>query len=327
MNTPVPKVSVTMLAYNVEKYIEAAIEGVLNQQVDFPIELIIAEDCSKDNTRKVCDSYASRFPDKVTVLPSDVNRGITGNTARVFAECKGEYIAVCDSDDIWIDHAKLSKQVALLDANPQCGAVYTDVEIIMDDGGVPEDDQYESVRKKYRSGKIFSELLKDNFINNSTSVFRRRFLNGYLIDTDRKYTIYDYLLWLHIASQSEIWFMNEKTTQYRRREGNASSSDEKLPNNRKKTLERIPEVLLQFEKCRPWNPSPGEKIVMFRKLLSVLYRNEADLKTKWRVLGLAPYYFPGITHLIDIFASKTQKRNSKSGGKDSRQHSKLNSQY
>lgn len=315
MNASSPKVSVTMLAYNVEKYIEAAIEGVLRQKVDFSYELLIAEDCSKDNTRKICDSYASRFPGKIIVLPSDKNRGIAGNTARVFSECKGEYIAVCDSDDVWVDATKLKRQVAFLDANPRCGAVYTDVEIVTEDGTVPVDDQYDFVRKKYRGGKIFSELLKDNFINNSTTVFRRSFLAGYTIDPDRGYTSYDYLLWLHIGSQAEIHFLNERTTQYRRHSGSATSTDERLPNNRAKTNERLPSVLLQFGKTRPWNPTRDEKVVMFRKVLSVLYRNEADIKTKWKVLRLAPYYFPGIQAVIDILVKKSRKGKTNSHGK------------
>jgi|GEM_PF-1190058 Glycosyltransferases involved in cell wall biogenesis len=316
-----------MLAYNVEKYIEAAIDGVLNQQVDFPIELVIAEDCSTDRTRQICDSYAKRFPDVVRVLPSDVNRGISGNTARAFAACRGEYIAVCDSDDIWVDPTKLSRQVTFLDANPQCGAVYTDVEIILSDGTIPENDEYQNVRNKYRSGRIFSELLKDNFINNSTSVFRRSFLTNYEIDTDRRYTSYDYLLWLHIASQAEIWFMDERSTHYRRHPASASSSIAKLHINRQKTLKRIPEVLIQFEKCRPWQPSTEERVVMFRKLLSVLYRNEADLKTKWKILGLTPFYFPSVGALINIFGAKSRKRNIHADGNESRKQTKLNSQY
>ena len=327
MNASSPKVSITMLAYNVEKYIEAAIEGVLRQEVDFSYELIIAEDCSKDKTREICDSYASRFPGKIIVLPSDTNRGIAGNTARVFSECKGEYIAVCDSDDVWVDTTKLKRQVAFLDSNPRCGAIYTDVEIVMEDGTVPADDQYDFVRKKYRSGKIFSELLKDNFINNSTAVFRRSFLTGYTIDPDRRYTSYDYLLWLHIGSQAEIHFMNEKTTQYRRHSGSATSTDERLPNNRAKTNERLPSVLQQFEKSRPWNPTREEKMVMFRKLLSVVYRNDADIKTKWKVLRLAPFYFPGIQAVTDIFVKKFVKRNINPHGEDSRPPSKLKSQY
>ena len=48
------KVSVIMLAYNHEDFIAQAIESVLNQDVDFPHELVIGEDCSSDRTRESC---------------------------------------------------------------------------------------------------------------------------------------------------------------------------------------------------------------------------------------------------------------------------------
>jgi glycosyltransferase involved in cell wall biosynthesis len=52
-----PVVSVCMITYNHEKFITEAIEGVLMQKTNFPIELIIGEDCSTDNTRKIVKEY------------------------------------------------------------------------------------------------------------------------------------------------------------------------------------------------------------------------------------------------------------------------------
>jgi glycosyltransferase involved in cell wall biosynthesis len=60
MNKPI--VSVIMITYNHEKYISEAIEGVLMQITDFPIELIIGEDCSTDSTRKIVIKYAGKYP-------------------------------------------------------------------------------------------------------------------------------------------------------------------------------------------------------------------------------------------------------------------------
>ena len=55
-------VSVCMITYNHEKFINEAIEGVLMQKTNFPIELIISEDCSTDNTRKIVLEYADKYP-------------------------------------------------------------------------------------------------------------------------------------------------------------------------------------------------------------------------------------------------------------------------
>ena len=63
-----PKVSVVMLAYNIDRYVETAIRGVLSQQTDYPVQLVIAEDCSTDNTRTICLRYKERYPDRITLL-------------------------------------------------------------------------------------------------------------------------------------------------------------------------------------------------------------------------------------------------------------------
>lgn len=310
MNTPLPKVSIYMLAYNVADYIEAALEGILRQEVDFPYQIVIAEDCSQDDTRRIADMYAARYPDKILVLPSDINRGIPGNAAKALASCTGEYVAICDSDDIWVDYTKLKRQVDILDSNPRYGAVYSDVEIITEHGDVVVDDQYDYLRRRYVGGRVFTRLLNGNFINNSTGIFRRSLIGDYKIDPDRSYYSYDFLFWLHIASQSEFCFMNEKTTQYRRHFGGVTTSDLKLPQNRKKFLHQLPSFLLTFDKCRPWIPSNEEKVILFRKMLSVLYRNEADVKTKLKISRILPDYFPGIKSVVNIFVSRSRKRSA-----------------
>src|SRR3546814_7902501 len=58
-----PLVSVLMITYNHAEYLAEAIEGVLNQECDFPFELIIGEDASKDATLEVALDYQKRFPD------------------------------------------------------------------------------------------------------------------------------------------------------------------------------------------------------------------------------------------------------------------------
>ena len=56
------KVSVIMLAYNIENYIEIAIKGVLSQKTDYPVELIIGEDRSTDRTYEMCKRYQEKYP-------------------------------------------------------------------------------------------------------------------------------------------------------------------------------------------------------------------------------------------------------------------------
>ncbi|MCV4697829.1 glycosyltransferase, partial [Escherichia coli] len=73
------------------------------QETDFPFELVIGEDCSTDNTRKICEDYARRFPDKIRLLARERNLGMCSNFVETILACRGDFIAFCDGDDYWID--------------------------------------------------------------------------------------------------------------------------------------------------------------------------------------------------------------------------------
>ena len=110
--------SVVTITYNHAPYIAKCIEGVLMQQVNFPMEFIIAEDCSTDDTRTVCEEYAERCPELIRLLPSERNLGTVDNERRAIAAAKGKYVAVCEGDDYWTDPLKLQRQVNFLESHP-----------------------------------------------------------------------------------------------------------------------------------------------------------------------------------------------------------------
>jgi glycosyltransferase involved in cell wall biosynthesis len=114
VRTLVPVVSVGMITYNHGPYLAEAIEGVIAQKTDFPIELIIGEDCSTDNTREIALDYQRRYPHLIRVIYSEKNVGMMGNFRRMLEACRGEFIALCEGDDYWIDPEKLREQVSVL---------------------------------------------------------------------------------------------------------------------------------------------------------------------------------------------------------------------
>ena len=113
-----PMVSVCMITYNHEEYISRAIDGVLAQQTDFSIELVIGEDCSTDKTASIISGYVERYPALINTVFRKVNMGALPNFLDTLKLCTGRYIAVCEGDDYWIDSLKLQKQVDFLEQNP-----------------------------------------------------------------------------------------------------------------------------------------------------------------------------------------------------------------
>ena len=125
-----PVVSVHMITYNHEPYIRRAIEGVMMQNTDFEFELVIGEDCSKDKTREICFELQKKYPDKIRVLwwHENVSK-FGGNARRVTARCRGEFIALCEGDDYWIDPFKLQKQVHVMRQFPSVTMSFTGSQI------------------------------------------------------------------------------------------------------------------------------------------------------------------------------------------------------
>lgn len=165
-----PMVSVAMIAYNVGKYLEEAIEGVLLQKTDFLVELIIGEDCSTDNTRKICMNYKLKYPDKIRLLLNEKNKGLMPNFSQTLLACTSKYIALCDGDDYWTDPLKLQKQVDFLEANPNYSIGYHRVYYEYKNG----ETEVETLNQIHTEQTYtIRDLLKGNKMHTCSVVFRR----------------------------------------------------------------------------------------------------------------------------------------------------------
>lgn len=74
-----PVVSVLIITYNQEKYIEQAILGAINQKCNFPFEIVIGEDCSSDKTLEICNHYQKIYPNNIRVIANKTNKGLLNN--------------------------------------------------------------------------------------------------------------------------------------------------------------------------------------------------------------------------------------------------------
>ena len=124
-----PFVSIMMITYNHEPYIAQALDRVLKQKVDFPFEIVIGEDCSTDNTRRIVDGYKNRFPEIVRIISSEKNVGVRKNFYRTIVNCKGKYISFCEGDDYWHDEKKLQLQTDYLEKHTDYGMVFSDCNV------------------------------------------------------------------------------------------------------------------------------------------------------------------------------------------------------
>ena len=119
------KISVIVITYNQENTIGRTLDSILMQRCHLPIEIIIGDDCSTDNTLAVCREYETQYPDIIRVLAQKENRGPANNYFDCMLLCQGEYIADCAGDDFWCDPLKLEKEVVILETHPNVTLVHT----------------------------------------------------------------------------------------------------------------------------------------------------------------------------------------------------------
>ncbi len=135
-----PLVSICCITYNHENYIRDAIEGFLMQKTSFPIEIIIHDDASTDNTAQIIKEYEDKYPDLFCNIFQNENQWSKGGGsifARfVYPQARGKYIALCEGDDYWTDPLKLQKQVDFLEENSEYSLVWSDVDKLIQDSAV-----------------------------------------------------------------------------------------------------------------------------------------------------------------------------------------------
>jgi glycosyltransferase involved in cell wall biosynthesis len=161
-----PTVSIITAAWTRAQYIGIGIQSAIDQTFQ-DWELIIADDGSPDNTAQVVAEWQKKDKRIKYLRLEHVGRiAVVSNAA--LREAQGEFVAVLDDDDYWIDKRKLEKQVAFLRAHPDyiaCGGWF----VAVDENGVEKD----RLKKPETDEGIRRVMLSANGIANSTSMFRR----------------------------------------------------------------------------------------------------------------------------------------------------------
>lgn len=179
-------VSVIMPAYNCEKYIEDAINSVLEQTYS-NLELIVIDDGSKDKTIDIIKRI-SKQDDRVKLVKNEKNLGVSATRNKGISLAKGDWIAFLDSDDIW-KKTKLEKQMQ--NAN-KTGAqfLFTGVTYINEDG-----EPYSGIFE-VPSIVSYKKLLRQNVITCSSVLIKKRFFDTIKMEKDDMHE--DYAVWLRI---------------------------------------------------------------------------------------------------------------------------------
>ncbi len=214
------KVSVVVITYNQERYIRHALESIMSQITDFDMEVLVADDCSTDKTAETVREFALKYPDVIIPFIREKNMGMSPNFLDLIMRTKGEYIAVLEGDDYWIDELMLQKSVDFLDAHKEYSSYFSHC-IIVDQNDVrhPDRETYSGFLK--RSGDYTIRDFEDYMLpgQTGTGVYRQELYTNNLrrlkdLNFDISHFIDRHFVLMMLAS-GKIYVSDDEVSAYR----------------------------------------------------------------------------------------------------------------
>lgn len=215
-----PTVSVCMIAYNHEEFIEEAINGVLLQDATYYIELIICDDCSTDKTQEVVSAMIESTYKGISLkyIRHQENIGMMRNLEFALKNCSGNYIAFCEGDDYWTDSKKIQKQVDFLENNKNFVLSFHNTIILNQD----TKNEKLFIEKYNKLNYDAIDVLSTWYIPTASMVFRNviNILPEYMIAAPHG----DLGLQLYLSKFGKFRLLDEVMAVYRKNENGISNS-------------------------------------------------------------------------------------------------------
>jgi glycosyltransferase involved in cell wall biosynthesis len=210
-----PLVSVLVASYNNAHYILESLDSVQAQTYD-NIELIIVDDCSKDNSVEVINDWIARTGYPCTFIRNERNRGVCYVSNLFLQQAQGTYFSWLASDDILLP-GKLATQVECFRTLPDDYAMlFSDVHLIDENGKYyPKtylQDKY--TKGEFDSGHLFEYIIEMNPIAAVGALTRTdcaRAVGGY----DETLSYEDLDMWLKLSSKYKVKYLNVVVAKYR----------------------------------------------------------------------------------------------------------------
>ncbi len=194
-----PLVSVITPTYNRSGFLKRAITSVLNQTYT-NLEMIIADDCSTDDTEQMVSSIND---DRIKYIKLESNKGPAGARNIAIKSAKGQYITLLDSDDEYLPE-KLELQVNQFEDSPKdIGVIYCGYLIVYE-----PDTIHGKVLPQYK-GDIFNTLLKHNCMGSPTPLIRKECFDTCGVFDDSLPSYDDWDMWIRISEKYKFEFINE----------------------------------------------------------------------------------------------------------------------
>lgn len=278
-----PLISVTIVTYNSSEFIIETLDSVKAQT--YPrIELIISDDCSKDDTVALCREWMAknggRF-ERTELIEAKTNTGVSGNLNRAEAACTGEWVKFLDGDDLLLPTC-VQDYIDYVEEHPETIYMFSRIEAF----GASEE------RNRYYTEKAFDytifdldakqqyeKLIWQNCIMSSTCMYNRKKNAELGLKNDERIPLLeDWPRWINATKKGvRLSFLDKVEVRYRLHEKSLSTSGTISPSY------RLSNMLLSkyYQVPYVWSKGQHRRAVMFYLKLQTMLKPESRF---WKTL-------------------------------------------
>jgi glycosyltransferase involved in cell wall biosynthesis len=211
------RISIALCTYNGARYLQEQLQS-LRQQTRLPDELVVCDDGSTDATLSILQQFVDTAPFPARLIRNERNLRSTKNFEKAIGLCTGDWIALCDQDDVWSPE-KLSRQARFLDERSNVGGVFSDAELIgANSEGLGTRLWYgihftAHERAQMNAGHAVPVLLRKNVVTGATLMFRAA-LRPKLLPIPSIWVHDGWIAWM-LALHSQLAFIDQPLVRYR----------------------------------------------------------------------------------------------------------------
>lgn len=233
-------VSIALCTYNGERYLVEQLNSLINQTYS-NLEIVITDDGSSDETLTILKNFADN-DSRITLVQNEVNLGYVKNFEKAIYLCQGEYIALCDQDDIW----ELDKIEVLVKSIGASILVYHDSQLIDSQGNLLK--RVSDLMNMYHGSSPLPFLFY-NCLSGHSCMFKRELAS--ILKSGGGFNplfYHDWWLAFLAANYGSIAYVDKALVRYRQHSD--SNTDILNVKEKKKKGAKYPDIVLkQLEQC------------------------------------------------------------------------------
>ncbi len=207
------KVNVILITYNHSECIAQALESILIQETAHEVEIIVADDCSTDDTLDIIKRHKNNSDFRYVYLEQTSNLGFVKNYQRAFKACNGDYVLIMEGDDYWTTANHIEQHVSFLEKHSECSMSYNrHLRVFVDQN---REEVFEWTAEKEYEYVTTEQLTLGNRIGNlSCCAFRGQLIKA--IDPALfSVNIADWMLGMYMGQFGNLAYLKDVTSAYR----------------------------------------------------------------------------------------------------------------